>query len=111
MSNKINYEAYEAVIGLEVHAELKTETKIFCSCKTEFGAEPNTQCCPVCAGLPGALPVLNEKVIDLLYEMGVKLIALRCAGYNNVAIKHCFGKLHVVRVPATFSVPDLRFPS
>ena len=75
MSNKINYEAYEAVIGLEVHAELKTETKIFCSCKTEFGAEPNTQCCPVCAGLPGALPVLNEKVIDLALTAG---LALNC---------------------------------
>ena len=75
MSNKINYGAYEAVIGLEVHAELKSETKIFCSCKTEFGAEPNTQCCPVCAGLPGALPVLNEKVIDLALAAG---IALNC---------------------------------
>ena len=51
---------YEMVIGLEVHVELKTKTKIFCSCKTDFGAAPNTQCCPVCMGLPGTLPVLNQ---------------------------------------------------
>ena len=56
---KPNYE-----IGLEVHAELKTETKIFCSCSTAFGAAPNTQCCPVCMGMPGTLPVLNEKVVE-----------------------------------------------
>ena len=53
---------YEVVIGLEVHAELSTKTKIFCSCPTEFGAEPNTHVCPVCMAMPGALPVLNEKV-------------------------------------------------
>lgn len=57
-------ERYEAVIGLEVHVELKTESKIFCSCKTDFGAEPNTQVCPVCLGLPGVLPVVNEKVVE-----------------------------------------------
>jgi aspartyl-tRNA(Asn)/glutamyl-tRNA(Gln) amidotransferase subunit B len=52
---------YEAVIGLEVHVELKTETKLFCGCSTEFGKEPNTQVCPVCLGLPGATGVLNKK--------------------------------------------------
>ena len=66
---------YEIVIGLEVHAELKTETKIFCSCSTAFGAEPNTQTCPVCAGFPGMLPVLNEKVVDLAIRTG---LALHC---------------------------------
>ena len=55
---------YEAVIGLEVHAQLKTKTKIFCSCSTEFGAPPNTHCCPVCLGMPGVLPVLNQQVVD-----------------------------------------------
>lgn len=69
MSNR--YEQYEAVIGLEVHVELKTETKIFCACKTTFGAPPNTQCCPVCMGLPGALPVLNEKAVRLCVLAGL----------------------------------------
>lgn len=55
---------YEATIGLEVHAQLNTKSKIFCSCKTDFGAEANTQVCPVCLGLPGTLPVLNEKVLE-----------------------------------------------
>ncbi|MFW5649387.1 MAG: Asp-tRNA(Asn)/Glu-tRNA(Gln) amidotransferase GatCAB subunit B, partial [Candidatus Alkaliphilus sp. MAG34] len=50
---------YEIVIGVEVHVELKTKTKIFCACTTEFGGEPNTHCCPVCMGFPGTLPVLN----------------------------------------------------
>ena len=55
---------YEVVIGLEVHAELCTETKIFCGCKNAFGAEVNTLCCPVCMGMPGTLPVLNKQVVD-----------------------------------------------
>ncbi len=62
---------YEMVIGLEVHTELATKTKIFCSCKTDFGAEPNTQCCPVCMGMPGTLPVLNEKVMEYAVKVGI----------------------------------------
>jgi len=62
---------YEIVIGLEVHAELATKTKIFCSCTTEFGGEPNTHCCPVCMGMPGALPVLNEKVVEYAVRAGL----------------------------------------
>ena len=62
---------YEMVIGLEVHVELKTDTKIFCGCKTTFGAEPNTHCCPVCMGMPGTLPVLNEKVVEYAIKAGV----------------------------------------
>ncbi len=55
---------YEAVIGIECHVELKTETKMFCGCRNEFGGEPNTKVCPVCLGLPGALPVPNAKAIE-----------------------------------------------
>ncbi|NLM62654.1 MAG: Asp-tRNA(Asn)/Glu-tRNA(Gln) amidotransferase subunit GatB [Clostridiales bacterium] len=62
---------YEVVIGLEIHCELKTKTKIFCSCPTDFGAEPNTQCCPVCMGLPGALPVLNRLIVEYAVKAGL----------------------------------------
>ncbi len=62
---------YELVMGLEVHVELKTDTKIFCNCTTEFGGEPNSHCCPVCMGLPGALPVLNEEVVNYAIRAGV----------------------------------------
>ena len=62
---------YETVIGLEVHAELSTKTKIFCGCKNEFGGEPNTRCCPVCTGMPGTLPVLNKAVVDYAIKAGL----------------------------------------
>ncbi len=64
-------EDYEVVIGLEVHAELSTKTKIFCACPTEFGAEPNTHICPICMAMPGTLPVLNEKVIEYAVKAGL----------------------------------------
>ncbi len=63
-------EGYEVVIGLETHAELNTESKIYCSCKNQFGLEVNTQVCPVCMGMPGTLPTLNEKVVDYAIKMG-----------------------------------------
>ena len=66
---------YLTTIGLEFHAELKTRTKIFCSCPTESGAEPNTHVCPVCLGLPGVLPVLNRRVVELAVKAG---LALNC---------------------------------
>lgn len=66
---------YEVVIGLEVHVELKTKTKIFCSCPNEFGSEPNTNVCPRCLGLPGTLPVLNEKILEYAIKAG---LALNC---------------------------------
>jgi aspartyl-tRNA(Asn)/glutamyl-tRNA(Gln) amidotransferase subunit B len=62
---------YELVIGLEVHAELSTKTKIFCSCSTEFGAEPNAHTCPICMAMPGTLPVLNEKVVEYAVKAGL----------------------------------------
>lgn len=66
---------YEIVIGLEVHSELKTKSKIFCGCSTAFGSEQNTNVCPVCLGLPGVLPVVNEKVIEFAIKAG---LALNC---------------------------------
>ena len=67
---------YKMVIGLEVHSELKTETKCFCACKNQFGGEPNTHCCPVCTGMPGALPVLNKKAVEYAIKAG---LAMGCA--------------------------------
>lgn len=61
---------YEAVIGLEVHAQMLTDTKIFCGCSTKFGSEPNTQTCPVCIGMPGVLPVLNKKALEFAIRTG-----------------------------------------
>ena len=66
---------YEAVIGLEVHVQLKTNSKIFCSCSTEFGAPPNTHTCPVCQGMPGVLPVLNRRVVEYAIKAA---LALNC---------------------------------
>jgi len=62
---------YEPVIGLEIHAQLKTESKIFCSCSTRFGNEPNENVCPVCSGMPGVLPVLNEKAVEYAVKMAM----------------------------------------
>ncbi len=74
---------YETVIGLEIHAELSTESKIFCTCRSEFGGEVNTHCCPICLAYPGTLPVLNERVVEYAIRMGV---ATRCE--INLASSH-----------------------
>src|ERR1051325_11620235 len=66
---------YEPVIGMEVHAELLTESKMFCGCRNAFGGEPNTRCCPVCLGMPGALPVMNRKAVEHVIRTA---LALNC---------------------------------
>ncbi len=80
---------YETVIGLEVHVQLKTKTKAFCGCATEFGSQPNTQVCPVCLGLPGSLPVLNKTAFEYAIKAG---LALNCAvqEYTKFDRKHYY---------------------
>ncbi|RJQ24317.1 MAG: Asp-tRNA(Asn)/Glu-tRNA(Gln) amidotransferase subunit GatB [Nitrospiraceae bacterium] len=80
---------YEAVIGLEIHAQLLTESKMFCGCPIKFGAEPNTQTCPVCIGMPGVLPVMNKKAIEYVIKTG---LAVNCkiAPYSRFARKNYF---------------------
>jgi len=80
---------YEAIIGLEVHAQMLTETKIFCGCSTKFGSVPNTQTCPVCIGMPGVLPVLNKKALEFAMKTG---FAMNCtiSPYSRFARKNYF---------------------
>ncbi len=80
---------YEAVIGLEVHAQLLTDSKIFCGCSTKFGLPPNSQTCPVCTGMPGSLPVLNRKALEFTIKTG---LAMNCiiAGFSRFARKNYF---------------------
>jgi aspartyl-tRNA(Asn)/glutamyl-tRNA(Gln) amidotransferase subunit B len=80
---------YEAVIGLEVHAQMLTDTKIFCGCSTRFGSEPNTQTCQICIGMPGVLPVLNRKALEFAIRTG---LAMHCtiSSYSRFARKNYF---------------------
>jgi aspartyl-tRNA(Asn)/glutamyl-tRNA(Gln) amidotransferase subunit B len=96
---------WQAVIGLEVHAQLSTLSKIFCSCSTKFGAEPNSQTCPVCLGLPGSLPVLNKKVIEYALRMA---LATHCAiaPYSLLARKNYF----YPDLPKGYQISQYEFP-
>src|ERR1700749_2835522 len=80
---------YEAVIGLEVHVQLATATKIFCGCPVSFGAPPNTNVCPVCLGLPGALPVLNRTAVELAIK-GALALNCRIRQHSRFARKNYF---------------------
>lgn len=96
---------WEIVMGLEVHVELNTKTKIFCSCTTAFGGEPNTHCCPVCTGQPGSLPVLNKQVLEYAVKTG---IALNCdiTRYNKFDRKNYF----YPDLPKAYQISQLYLP-
>jgi len=89
LSYEAALEIYEPTLGLEVHVELNTKSKMFCGCATEFGAQPNTQTCPVCLGLPGSLPVVNKRAIESTILIG---LALNCsiAPFSRFARKNYF---------------------
>lgn len=97
--------AWETVIGLEVHVELSTKSKIFCSCTTEFGGEPNTHVCPVCSGLPGVLPTLNKSVVEFAVKTG---LAANCeiTRYNKFDRKNYF----YPDLPKAYQVSQLYLP-
>ncbi len=96
---------YEAVIGLEIHAQLLTATKLFCGCSTKFGSDPNTQTCQVCIGMPGVLPVTNKKAIDYVIKTG---LALNCkiASSSRFARKNYF----YPDLPKGYQISQFEFP-
>lgn len=96
---------FESVIGLEVHVQLNTNTKIFCSCSTNFGDEPNTNVCPVCLGMPGVLPVLNKKVVEYTIKAG---LALNC----NIQEKSVFARKNYFYpdLPKNYQVSQFELP-
>ncbi len=96
---------YETVIGLEVHAELLTNTKIFCGCKNEFGGEANTHCCPVCLGLPGSLPVLNRKAVEFAVKVGLATNC-RIAEFSKMDRKNYF----YPDLPKAFQISQFDLP-
>ena len=96
---------FEIVMGLEVHVELATKTKIFCGCSTEFGGEPNSHVCPVCMGLPGSLPVLNKSVVDYAMKAGQ---ALNC----DITRENRFDRKNYFYpdLPKDYQISQLYFP-
>ena len=96
---------YEMVIGLEVHCELSTESKIFCGCSTKFGGEPNTHVCEVCSGMPGTLPTLNRKVVEYAVKTG---LALNC----EITRKNKFDRKNYFHpdLPKAYQISQLYFP-
>ncbi len=96
---------YEMVIGLETHVELSTNTKIFCTCTTKFGGEPNTHCCPVCTGQPGSLPVLNKSVVEYAVTAG---LALNC----NINKRSIMARKHYVYpdLPKAYQISQYELP-
>ncbi len=96
---------YETVIGLEVHLQLDTRTKIFCSCATHFGKDANSQTCPVCLGLPGSLPVLNQKVLEYGMKIG---LALNCA--INTFVKFDRKNYYYPDLPKAYQISQFDFP-
>jgi aspartyl-tRNA(Asn)/glutamyl-tRNA(Gln) amidotransferase subunit B len=96
---------YEMIIGLEIHVELGTKSKIFCSCSTQFGSKPNSNVCPVCLGMPGVLPVLNERVVEYAIKAG---LALNCeiAKYSKMDRKNYF----YPDLPKAYQVSQFDFP-
>lgn len=96
---------YETVIGLEVHVELATKTKIFCGCTTQFGGDPNTHCCPVCTGMPGSLPVLNKQVVEFAMAAGLAL-GCKINQYNKFDRKNYF----YPDLPKAYQVSQLYVP-
>ncbi|MEF3255015.1 MAG: Asp-tRNA(Asn)/Glu-tRNA(Gln) amidotransferase subunit GatB, partial [Deferribacterales bacterium] len=96
---------FEPVIGLEVHVQLNTNTKIFCSCSTNFGDEPNTNVCPICLGMPGVLPVLNKKVVDYTVKAG---LALNC----EIQEKSIFARKNYFYpdLPKNYQISQFEYP-
>ena len=103
--NTNDMKTYETVIGLEIHAQLSTNTKIFCGCSTTFGAQPNTQTCPICIGMPGVLPVLNKKVVEYVIKAGLS-VNCEISKSSRFARKNYF----YPDLPKGYQISQLEFP-
>ena len=97
--------SYIPVIGLEIHAELLTQSKVFCTCSAEFGGSPNSRCCPVCTGMPGTLPVINQKAVEYAVKAGM---ALGCdiSKFSSFDRKNYF----YPDLPKAYQISELYYP-